>query len=57
MTLINDQDRSIFSNAEKTAADNFTADELREVHEIAVRLNMILKASIHRQQESLKTME
>lgn len=54
MASINDRDRDAFSNAEKTVADNFTAEELREINEMAVRLRQILKASIDREQESLK---
>jgi hypothetical protein len=48
MPHINDLDRNVFSNVEKTIADNFTADELHEIHEMAERLRQILAASIGR---------
>jgi hypothetical protein len=54
MASISDSDRDAFSNAEKTVADNFTAEELQEIGRMAARLRQILKASIDRQQESFK---
>jgi hypothetical protein len=54
MASISDSDRDAFSKAEKTVADNFTAEELREINQMAARLRQILKASIDRHQESFK---
>lgn len=48
MAQIDDSDRHVFSNAEKTVADNFTMDELGEIHEMAEKLRQILNASISR---------
>jgi hypothetical protein len=48
MTYVSDKDRDVFSNVAKTVADNFVTDELREIHEMAVRLRQILDASINR---------
>lgn len=48
MAQINDVDRHVFSSAEKTIADNFTTDELREIHVMAEKLRQILSASISR---------
>lgn len=53
MASISDSDRDVFSNAEKTVADNFTAEELQEISRMAARLRQILKASIDRQEDSL----
>lgn len=53
MASISDSDRDVFSNAEKTVADNFTGEELQEISRMAARLRQILKASIDRQEESL----
>lgn len=54
MASISDGDRIVFSNAEKTIADNFTDQELIEIGRMASRLKEILKASRDRQQESFK---
>ena len=54
MASIRDIDRTVFSNVEKTIADNFTAEELKEISRIAARLSEILKTSIERQQELYK---
>ena len=52
MAFIKDSDRTVFSNAEKTVADNFTEGELQEISRMAARLREILQASTDRQQES-----
>ncbi len=36
-------DWNIFLNAAKTISDNFTEAELKEVHELALRLDRVLK--------------
>ena len=42
-------DWNIFLNAAKTISDRFTEPELKEVHEIAQRLDKILKALAERE--------
>ena len=54
MSYITDSDKDVFSNAAKTGANNFTQQELFEIHSFAVRLNEILNESIQRQQKSFE---
>jgi hypothetical protein len=42
-------DWNIFLNAAKTISDSFTESELKEVHEIALRLDKILKTVAERE--------
>jgi hypothetical protein len=44
-------DWNIFLNAAKTVSDRFTDSELKEIHEMALRLDQILKAVTDREQE------
>jgi hypothetical protein len=44
-------DWNIFLNAAKTISDRFTESELKEVHEIALRLDEILKAVTARESQ------
>lgn len=54
MAYISDRDKDVFSNAEKTGANNFTEAELSEIHTMALRLREILDASIGRGQASFE---
>lgn len=52
MPAINDLDRTVFSNAEKTIFDNFTTEELRLIHQIATNLDSILRSASSRRDRS-----
>ena len=54
MASINDKDRNIFQEAEKTVLDNFTESELEEIRRMASRVEAIIKAAKERQQEGLR---
>ena len=44
-------DWTVFLNAAKTVSDRFTKSELIEIHEMAVKLDQILKAVVAREGE------
>ena len=52
MARIPDIDRNVFSNIEKTVSDHFTKDELNQIHRMAARLKLIIKAVIEREDSS-----
>ena len=52
MAGISDKDKSAFSDAEKTIADNFTSEELLRISAMSKELRNILDAALNRQQDS-----
>jgi len=45
MSHITDVDRTVFAEANHTALDNFTDDEQKQLHTIAVQLRAIIEAA------------
>ena len=48
MARINDRTRSVFSEADKTILRNFTAEETKQINELAEKLRVILEAAKRR---------
>lgn len=48
MPPMNDTDRNVFSDAYKSVVSNFTVEEQAEIHELAVKLRLVLDAAVKR---------
>lgn len=51
MAEIPSVDWTIFLNAAKTVSDRFTESELKEIHEMALKLDQIVNAVLARESE------
>ena len=55
MAAMSDADRNVFSEAYKTALDNFTKEELAHISLAAAELKAVFDAAKKRQQQELKS--
>jgi len=53
MPHVSDVSRNVFQEAHNTVLDNFTADELARIDELATRLRAIIEAAKKRQKDRL----